>query len=295
MSEFKCAEPGCDYHVGISNGPNLTPEDWESEDYYFQEIEDHQQMHEESKRDKAARMVAAQFRGQLEERDKMCRVCGEVFESEPSSYWSAARAKIFRLDDVMMGVDYLALIHRSCVLPIAMRVARHPLLQKMIEENKARDLEVTRESEPNAVPGDVAGSAVARISEFGQQCRVGIDIFPVRFVELDLRSSPDIERNDCVPTASGEGNHTIRIFLEPFADARLEGQGRGRMQRGSHVPVDGDVQVQISLSVGGAPRGAVGGTSESTERDLTPGVPEMKEHPAAATAGCDETKHSNGK
>ncbi|MGP5381599.1 hypothetical protein ACTXL8_05365 [Glutamicibacter arilaitensis] len=45
MSEFKCPEPGCNYHVGNSNGPNLTAEDWETEDYYFQEIEEHQQMH----------------------------------------------------------------------------------------------------------------------------------------------------------------------------------------------------------------------------------------------------------
>ncbi|KWR73304.1 hypothetical protein RN04_03420 [Arthrobacter sp. W1] len=46
-----------------------------------------------------------------------------------------------------------------------------------------------------------------------------------------------------------------------------------------------------SLSVDGASKDTVGGTSESTERGLTPDVPEMKEHPAAATAGCDETKN----
>ena len=50
MSEFKCEEPGCEYHVGISNGPNLTAEDWEAEQYYVQEIEEHQQMHKEEPR-----------------------------------------------------------------------------------------------------------------------------------------------------------------------------------------------------------------------------------------------------
>lgn len=61
MSEFKCPEPGCDYHVGISNGPNLTAEDWESEQYYFQEIEDHQQMHEQS-REVATSEVSSRLR-----------------------------------------------------------------------------------------------------------------------------------------------------------------------------------------------------------------------------------------
>lgn len=49
MSEFKCAEPGCEYHVGLG-GPVVTDEDFEQQDYYFQEIEEHQQMHDEQKR-----------------------------------------------------------------------------------------------------------------------------------------------------------------------------------------------------------------------------------------------------
>lgn len=53
MSEFKCPEPGCDYHVGIG-GPVVTDEDFELQDYYFQEIEEHQQMHAEQKARDAA-------------------------------------------------------------------------------------------------------------------------------------------------------------------------------------------------------------------------------------------------
>jgi len=51
----------------------------------------------------------------------------------------------------------------------------------------------------------------------------------------------------------------------------------------------------FSLSVGGAPDGAGAGTSESTEGDQTPVVPEIKMPSAVAAAEGDETKHSNGK
>lgn len=45
MSEFKCLEPDCEYHIGLG-GPVVTDEDFEQQEYYFQEIEEHQQMHE---------------------------------------------------------------------------------------------------------------------------------------------------------------------------------------------------------------------------------------------------------
>lgn len=48
---------------------------------------------------------------------------------------------------------------------------------------------------------------------------------------------------------------------------------------------------ESSLSVGGTPCGAVGGTSESTERDQNPDVAEMKMPPAVAAAEGDETKN----
>ncbi|MGQ3382941.1 hypothetical protein [Glutamicibacter sp. TV12E] len=45
MSEFNCPEPGCTFHIGIA-GDLVTAEDFEAQDYYDQEIEEHQRMHE---------------------------------------------------------------------------------------------------------------------------------------------------------------------------------------------------------------------------------------------------------
>ena len=45
MSDYKCPEPGCDYHVGFA-GQCVTDEDFEQQDYYFEEIEQHIQSHE---------------------------------------------------------------------------------------------------------------------------------------------------------------------------------------------------------------------------------------------------------
>lgn len=59
---------------------------------------------------------------------------------------------------------------------------------------------------------------------------------------------------------------------------------------GSEVANDHLSSHQISLSVDGAGVG----TTESTEGDQTPDDGETKKHPAAVTAGCDETK-TNGK
>lgn len=47
MSEFNCPEPGCKFHIGIA-GDLVTDEDFESQDYYDQEIEEHERMHAES-------------------------------------------------------------------------------------------------------------------------------------------------------------------------------------------------------------------------------------------------------
>lgn len=45
MSQYKCPELGCNYQVGISNGPNMTEQDWEVEQYYFGDIAEHEQEH----------------------------------------------------------------------------------------------------------------------------------------------------------------------------------------------------------------------------------------------------------
>lgn len=45
MNEFKCQELGCGFHIGIA-GDLVTDADFEAQDYYDQEIEEHQQMHE---------------------------------------------------------------------------------------------------------------------------------------------------------------------------------------------------------------------------------------------------------
>lgn len=56
MSEYKCQEPDCNFHIGIA-GDLATDLDFEQQDYYDQEVEEHYQMHEEQKDEKAQRMV----------------------------------------------------------------------------------------------------------------------------------------------------------------------------------------------------------------------------------------------
>lgn len=63
MSEFKCLEPGCEYHIG-TGGVIDTEEDFVQQEHYFQEVEEHQRMHEGLKREKTQRVAASSFLGQ---------------------------------------------------------------------------------------------------------------------------------------------------------------------------------------------------------------------------------------
>lgn len=46
MSSYECQEPGCDFNI-YAAGPILTDEDMEAQDYFEDEIRDHERQHEE--------------------------------------------------------------------------------------------------------------------------------------------------------------------------------------------------------------------------------------------------------
>ncbi|WP_413456033.1 hypothetical protein ACLQ8T_06025 [Glutamicibacter sp. FR1] len=261
MSEFKCAEPGCDYHVGISNGPNLTPEDWESEDYYFQEIEEHQQMHREKtdneKQDNYFVNVDPETASWLDGQGLMRSWLNKSGQAVPNPLHVPGRA----ISDVVGS-------------PFA---------------------RIAAEGDRLAVPVDTPGIASSDIFPESPQ-KLSIRLETLGAVSIDGRLRIDVE-HDAVRTTGADLKLNVAMgsMRPPHVDSFNErGNDFGGGSQGG-MPVDSEPDFHFSLSVGGAPRGAVGGTSESTERGLTPGVPEMKEHPAVAAAGCDETKHSNGK
>jgi len=53
MSEYKCPEPGCEFHIG-SPGEVLTEEDYDAQMYYFGETQDHEQMHRKQREEAIA-------------------------------------------------------------------------------------------------------------------------------------------------------------------------------------------------------------------------------------------------
>lgn len=254
MSEFKCAEPGCDYHVGIG-GPVVTDDDFERQDNYFLEIEEHQQMHEKQ---------ASYF-----------------VEVDP---------------DTAAWLDHHGLMksHQSKSGRIVPNELHNPA--QTIKDVVGLPLTASyKEREFGSVPVELSVMTSHRVSELAQERGIRLDIRIVG-AGSDDGVARDVESNDrASELPNGKGNGPFRRLFPPFPNTLHESMSLSRGDVERMVAVDVDVHVQNSLSVDGAPNGAVGGTSESTERGLTPGVPEMKEHPAAATAGCDETKHSNGK
>lgn len=81
MSEYQCQEPGCHFHIGIA-GDLVTDQDFEQQDYYDQEVEEHYQMHEEHKRVSRGERVEQVAAGKLtpEHIGSQVRVLGEDLE-----------------------------------------------------------------------------------------------------------------------------------------------------------------------------------------------------------------------
>jgi len=231
MSEFNCPEPGCEYHIGIA-GDCVTDQDFETQDYYFQEIEEHERMHEEQK---------------------------------------IASGSLLRVQELLSGAKVV-----------------------VVETgNRTRTVIVN--------PQEVYLYAVA----CDRDVPVVFEVCPVvpehGFVQRDYRIETVFEQDlrlvvepEAVHPSAGvferfNVNVEGPVFGELLEDERFQGKQLFIVEfQNNSLPANGvnEFPHDSSLSVGGA----VGGTSESTERVQNPGVPEMKKHPAAATAGCDEIK-----
>lgn len=59
MNEYQCQEPGCHFHIGIA-GDLVTDLDFEQQEYYDQEVEEHYRMHAEDKAEGASLGEAAE-------------------------------------------------------------------------------------------------------------------------------------------------------------------------------------------------------------------------------------------
>ncbi|WP_313813022.1 helix-turn-helix transcriptional regulator [Glutamicibacter sp.] len=85
MSSYECPEIGCDYHVGISNGPNLTELDWEVEQNYFDDIDRHIQNHDDERQfGPGRRLKALRESKKLARAQLAARLCGLGL------YWSTS-------------------------------------------------------------------------------------------------------------------------------------------------------------------------------------------------------------
>ncbi|WP_345473703.1 hypothetical protein QMQ05_05635 [Glutamicibacter ectropisis] len=157
-------------------------------------------------------------------------------------------------------------------------------------EYYARAYRIMIEQEKEVPPAGASAEGESKLEI--AECRVANDerMLVTRFAldsERDAGSQQKAKRPVSSVDIHPEGLATIDLLNNGGQRIRVD----GRVSIGDDLPAVNDCRHDSSLSVDGAPCGAVGGTSESTERGLTPVVPEMKEHPAAATAGCDETKN----
>ena len=75
MSEFKCLELGCDYHVFISGG-FATEDDCIAQEQYEQDIEDHLRMHEERRVTPGQRLKALRAARGLDQEELAKKMSG---------------------------------------------------------------------------------------------------------------------------------------------------------------------------------------------------------------------------
>lgn len=259
MSEFNCPEPGCMFHIGIA-GDLVTSEDFEAQDYYDQEIEEHQQMHEKQKSEEAKRSDA-NFDLKL---DQAITAAEAEFEAAKEKLDTVAQKIAFEIavggDLQGPRYDYLLVRDRS-----ATAVGAVGALRKLKKE-----LSSAQTGEDSAYKEGSSGSRVPR-------------------VETDRRSRGN-EKGGRVSVSVLDLNSRDTVLLESINNFLLDiRQILVRQIDGG--PVVTDVPHEISLSVDGAPYGAGVGTSDSTERGQTPDSPEMKVPSAVAAAEGDETNN----
>jgi len=255
MSEFNCPEPGCGFHIGIA-GDLVTDEDFEAQDYYDQEIEVHQQMH-----------------------------AGAKATDKQDAYWVKVAP------DTAAWLDHHGLMLESQdksgqALPNPLHVEGRNISEVVGSPLAAR----YKEREFGSVPIELAVVPGLSAAEFSQKSSIGRRVRVVS-AGLDRGVSRDVEGDYRAQGFSDrERDRAVRFFIEPFFDAFREGEGQSGPRVECVVAVDGDVHLEISLSVGGAPGGAGVGTSESTERG-NKSLGHVEEKPSAvAAAEGDEIK-----
>jgi len=161
----------------------------------------------------------------------------------------------------------------------------------VIYDRAYRVLNGQQEEEPPAVrtaEGDVKSEAV--------EIRVADDerILVPRF-SLDPERNTGAKKKAKWPVGPMDIHPESLSTLDLLEDCSKHIRADGRVSIVDDLTAVNDFRHEVSFSVGGAPSGSGVGTSESTEGDQTPVVPEMKEPSAGATAEGEETKHSNGK
>lgn len=319
MSEYKCQEPGCNFYIG-TGGILATELDSKQYYYYSQEVQNHFQMHDEQKREKATRMVAVQFRSQLQERDKVCRLCGGEFSTARKSM---AAPTILHLDPAKDGLEYLARVHRVCEIDRPLR-AGHPAVKRMLIENyeislggtvpmgpkKARihprngngwiktsdrplasglNRHVVRIKLDAAVPSNVVLQHFDRSVEISVS-GVGVGEYHVS-VGRDDQGSLGITSDFLT---NGRKEHGLAFDSESMAHDAFNSRHGQVVQDldifGAKVANDHFSGHEFSLSVG-APNGAGVGASESTERGQTPASSEKEKPSAVAPAEGGETNN----
>lgn len=299
MSEYKCQEPGCNFYIG-TGGILVTVLDFKKYYYYSQEVQDHFKMHDEQKREKAARMVAVQFGSQLLERDKVCRVCGGEFSDARKSM---AAPSILHLDLDNAGLQYLARVHRVCEIDRAL-LARHPAVKRILAENYEMSLGGTAPKKTKSHPPQEgrwlkaddqpsAGGDQATSVDDGSTLEEGDSASQVPSVKTD-RCAGGNEKGGRVSIDVFEIQSRDTVLLESLNNTLLDIR-KFLVRNVDGGPVVSNMSHEVSLSVDGAPDGAGVGASESTERGQTPTSSEKEMPSAVAPAEGGETKIQNGK
>lgn len=256
MSEYQCQEPGCNFHIGIAGGL-VTDLDFEQQDYYDQEVEEHEQMHaseaDNEKQDDYFVNVDPSTAAWLDYHGLMRSWQNKSGQAVPNPLHVPART----ISDVVGS-------------PFAARY---------------------KEVEFGSVPVELPVVARLGIPELCQQINIGSGV-RIIVAGPDLGVIGDVEGNHgAAELTDRERDGSGRAFIKPFSDALNECECQCGRRHDSVMPVDRDLHIQISLSVG-APSGAVVSTPESTERGQTPTSSEKGKPSAVAPAEGDETKTS---
>lgn len=265
MSEYKCQEPGCNFHIGIA-GDLVTDLDFEQQDYYDQEVEEHYQMHK-----------------------------SEADNEKQDSYW----VKVLPATAELLDRHGLMQAHRN----VSGHEVPNPLFKPLADSCRMQTLDgdmlnmvrlspfsaAAREFELGSVPANDPVGSGRESFELGQQRGIGTSRFVLHNANGGVLADVEFDSTTAV-SLDAQADGGIRLCLSPAADSFDERVSDPRVSLQSKVTIDkNDGFHDASLSVDDAPNGAVVSTPESTERGQTPASSE-KEIPSAVAPAEGEAK-----